>query len=217
MLSKKELKELIISMSYEELKSYYLENSEIYNKYDYMIKDYAQKIINIDSNDMINYSSRLNDAVMSLNSLKKDMKYYSDILPIIKKELDKKENEKMNNEQYEIYINDNKINIEKLINAIEEKKQEFYNNPIVQVSKDKTIELSKEEIDTIIEQLKIETIAIIKDKIGNILEVKKLEFNNNRGFDGIIKGEKGTININTILAGGYNIQKLHYRTLANKY
>jgi len=62
-----------------------------------------------------------------------------------------------------------------------------------------------------------ELIFMIKGNVGNVLNISKLEYNPNRGMDGTITGERGSVNINTIVAGGYNIQKLHYRTLIFKY
>jgi hypothetical protein len=52
----------------------------------------------------------------------------------------------------------------------------------------------------------------IKDKVGELKEAK-LDRNDNGGFDGYAIGENGMVNINTIVAGGYNIQRAHYRTL----
>ncbi|MNC58021.1 hypothetical protein D3C75_1077260 [compost metagenome] len=62
-----------------------------------------------------------------------------------------------------------------------------------------------------------ETLMIMKDRVGNVKEVYNLQANGNRGFDCGIIGVDGRLSITTILAGGYNIQKLHYRTLAYKY
>lgn len=52
----------------------------------------------------------------------------------------------------------------------------------------------------------------INAKVGDIVECD-LETNKNNGFDGVIVGTEATANIHTVLAGGDNIQCLHYRTL----
>lgn len=55
-------------------------------------------------------------------------------------------------------------------------------------------------------------VKLIKDKTGEVISCE-LRSNPVGGFDGRIEGEKRNIYIDTILAGGWNIQKLHYRTL----
>lgn len=53
------------------------------------------------------------------------------------------------------------------------------------------------------------------DTVGHIIEVS-LKPSPQAGFEGVVNGTKGSVRIETILAGGYNIQRLHYRTLINK-
>lgn len=48
---------------------------------------------------------------------------------------------------------------------------------------------------------------------GNVLEVKYANIANNGEINGIVIGESGSAEIRTIVAGGYNIQCLHYRVL----
>lgn len=59
-------------------------------------------------------------------------------------------------------------------------------------------------------------IARVNNAVGIILEAKALYVGVNGELNGYIKGEDGTCKIETIYAGGYNIQCLHYRVLVKK-
>lgn len=52
--------------------------------------------------------------------------------------------------------------------------------------------------------------------IGEITDVSKLYFGNDGSLNGIIIGTEGSAKVETIIAGGYNIQCLHYRVLVHK-
>lgn len=52
----------------------------------------------------------------------------------------------------------------------------------------------------------------IEKKVGAVKEFR-LERNDNMSLDGIVIGTEAAARINTIVAGGYNIQRAHYRTL----
>lgn len=58
-------------------------------------------------------------------------------------------------------------------------------------------------------------VSQIEDKVGTILSVD-INRNANLSLDGYVQGEGGAVSIQTIIAGGYNIQRLHYRTLVKK-
>lgn len=51
------------------------------------------------------------------------------------------------------------------------------------------------------------------EKVGKLQDIDFGRIGMNGEFNGIVKGEHGTASIRTILAGGYNIQCLHYRVL----
>lgn len=51
----------------------------------------------------------------------------------------------------------------------------------------------------------------ISKKVGNVVECD-CDRNFNSGFDGVFVGELGTCRLTTIGAGGYNIQRYHFRT-----
>ena len=52
----------------------------------------------------------------------------------------------------------------------------------------------------------------VEKKAGKVLKVD-LYINSIGELNGTVQGEKATVNLTTILAGGYNIQRLHIRTI----
>jgi hypothetical protein len=52
----------------------------------------------------------------------------------------------------------------------------------------------------------------VEKKAGKVLKVD-LYINSIGELNGTVQGEKATVNLTTILAGGYNIQRLHVRTI----
>lgn len=52
--------------------------------------------------------------------------------------------------------------------------------------------------------------------VGTITDARGLSIGEKGDLIGIIEGEKGKARVETISAGGYNIQKFHYRTIVNK-
>lgn len=55
----------------------------------------------------------------------------------------------------------------------------------------------------------------IKEKAGEIQDVSRLKIAGNGIINGVVVGDKHTVKVETILAGGYNIQILHYRVLVH--
>lgn len=53
----------------------------------------------------------------------------------------------------------------------------------------------------------------IEKRAGKILDASSLYIGINGEINGSIKGDKTTVQVQTIYAGGYNIQCLHYRVL----
>lgn len=60
---------------------------------------------------------------------------------------------------------------------------------------------------------KLDLVARIEDVAGKIVDAKYLEIGKNGSLNGRVIGEKKSVYVETILAGGYNIQCLHYRVL----
>ena len=52
--------------------------------------------------------------------------------------------------------------------------------------------------------------------VGQITDASALRVNNKGNLDGFITGIKGTVKVETIGAGGYNIQAFHFRTLIHE-
>ncbi|WP_346938130.1 hypothetical protein [uncultured Clostridium sp.] len=220
-MTNKEYKEWLKSLTLGEIKARYYNELDNIERYKQSIKDDSIRLSNLDINNN-KYFYDMEYLVDGMKTTKGFMKEAIKDINLIKPILDKKELEGIDQAEYERYMANNKDNIEVLIKAVQDKEKEFIDNGckvIVATGKgeDKEIIVTEDEAHRIHDDLLKETILIIKDNVGDIEKVEKLQYNNNKGFDCIIKGTKGTININTILAGGYNIQKLHYRTLVERW
>ena len=56
----------------------------------------------------------------------------------------------------------------------------------------------------------------VEDKVGKVTDWKGLHFGRNGMLNGRVTGNCGSVYVETIGAGGYNIQRFHYRVLLKK-
>ena len=70
----------------------------------------------------------------------------------------------------------------------------------------------KKHIEKDGENRKEQFLARITKKVGNLLDVN-LHMGSDLSINGTAKGDKGSVSVYSILAGGWNIQKVHYRVL----
>ena len=89
----------------------------------------------------------------------------------------------------------------------EESKYEYINYTINEELLTKTIAKEKED-------KYFDLVKRVTSLVGEIIDASNLSIGNQRGeLNGIIIGEKGNVRVETISAGGYNIQRFHYRVL----
>jgi len=208
-MNKKEMKTHYESKTLGEVRGIYSERDRVLNYMIQSVKDHSQKIIDLDPASR-NYVSNLKDYADHIKGYSRDIAEETTFLSLLRPILDKKELEGINETAYENYMKHNVESIKILTEKVKEMEQEAQKNW------DKE-EWSEKAIKNVHWIMLRELIIMLKDHVGDIVKIKKLEYNGHRGMDGIIEGTKSTVSINTILAGGYNIQKLHYRTLIQKY
>lgn len=77
----------------------------------------------------------------------------------------------------------------------------------------------KEQIKKVInkeaERKYINFLERIKKVVGKTIDCNSLYIGSNLEINGMVKGELGKAKVETISAGGYNIQCWHYRVLVN--
>lgn len=218
-MNNKEFKEYWSSKTLGELKGYIEEKEMVLERVKNIVKEEAQKILDLDTTNK-RYEGRLVDIANTIKSYSKDIKEAIKDLEVLKPILENKELEGINQAEYERYMINNNDNIKVLIKTVNDDKQEFISEGgkiTIQTKKgEKYIYLTEKEINEMYDTMLKELIWMIKGNVGNVIEVNNLRSNGNRGFDCSIHGEKGNININTIVAGG-EVQRMHYRTLIHKY
>lgn len=207
-MTKKEMKAHYESKTLGEVRGIYSERDRVLENMKGIIKDYSQKIIDLDPESR-NYISNLKDYADHIKSYSRDIAEEVNFLEILKPILDKKEIEGIDQKEYERYMSDNKENIQLLIFKLEEMKK----HAVETWDEEKW---SRKDILYAHDLMLKELIIMLKDNVGSIIEIRRLEYNSNRGMDGTIAGTKGNVSINTIIAGGM-VQRLHYRTLIQKW
>lgn len=71
--------------------------------------------------------------------------------------------------------------------------------------------------DDVVRKQKLEIVARSWNAVGRIQKIEQVHLGSDGSFNGIVVGEKGVCRVETIIAGGYNIQVLHYRVLVKEY
>lgn len=219
-MTSKELKEMWNSRTLGEVRSYVEEQQDVIQRLMDDIQRDTQKLIELDPTKGY-YTGRVKDIADSIKSSAKWIEDIEKILTTVNPILTKKEAEGINQAEYEKYMADNKDNIRLLIQEVENKEKRFIENgcKVLIATKEgtKEIKITEAEAHTMFTDMLKETIILIKDTVGDVEEVYELQSNGHKGYDCRIKGSKGSILINTIMAGGYNIQQLHYRTLVYRF
>ena len=77
----------------------------------------------------------------------------------------------------------------------------------------RTLEEIKKYVEQHISDMGVQISYRVNAKCGKIIDASDLYISINGQLNGKIVGEKGTAKVETITAGGYNIQVLHYRVL----
>jgi len=208
-MTKKEMKAFYEAKTLGEVRGIYVERDRVLNNMYAMVKDHAKKITELSLETKGYTVNRLKDHADHIKSLSKDIAEDTEFLNFLKPILDKKESEGIDQAEYERYMADNKENIQLLIYKVDEMKKNAFENWDNE-------KWSRKDIIYTHDFMLKELIIMLKDTVGTIEEITRLEYNPNRGMDGSIRGTKGAVQINTILASGM-IQKLHYRTLIHRY
>jgi len=78
---------------------------------------------------------------------------------------------------------------------------------------DKDNKLLERQLNWEVDRKRLDLFQRVYKKIGKVVDASGLYVGNNLSLNGIVQGEKGNANVETIYAGGYNIQCLHYRVL----
>ena len=104
--------------------------------------------------------------------------------------------------------------------SIKDRRRDFGGDLLLKMVEFRDEKKAFEYLDIVLEAEKkakiIDMMARIEGITGKITDAAALHIGMKGDLEGVIIGEKGTAKINTIGAGGYNIQCYHYRTLIHE-
>lgn len=173
--------------------------------------------------------SKDGDFTRKYASLNYDIKRLEQLENEFQDKQDKKSPEQLAREQQESKNKEFKANLKKnlenySIPSLDAWLQEFRTRFLLWVEEayeEKTIETYKyfaltRDVDLYVKKQKLEILSGAWEHVGKVTEISMGRIGADGSFNGVVKGEKGIVQIETILAGGYNIQRLHYRVLFKK-
>lgn len=97
--------------------------------------------------------------------------------------------------------------------------QKWNNNTLCMIRRDIPADWNKaikKALDREVERKRANFILRITEKAGDILDASNLSIGLTCEIDGTVKGSKANVRVETISAGGYNIQCFHYRVLVHE-
>ncbi len=105
--------------------------------------------------------------------------------------------------------------------GVKKRKQDFGGELLLKMVEFRDEEKAFDFLDMSLEEEKKAKILDLMNRIekitGKIVDAKSLNIGYKGDLEGVIIGEEGKAKINTIGAGGYNIQCFHFRTLIHEY
>lgn len=90
---------------------------------------------------------------------------------------------------------------------------ENYRKDLLELAKESKDMYLAKNVDEIVQDQKMSIIYKTYEKVGEIQDISLTSYGMDGGFNGVVTGEHGTVKIQTIGAGGYNIQTFHYRVI----
>lgn len=103
--------------------------------------------------------------------------------------------------------------------TVAEKKANFAGHTVIEMCRFRNQKDREDYLEKVLEAEKkrklLDLVYRIKDVVGEITDARGLEINRRLNLDGIVIGNAGKAKVQTVEAGGWNIQCFHYRTLVN--
>ncbi|HCM90611.1 MULTISPECIES: hypothetical protein [Vagococcus] len=160
--------------------------------------------------DWFNKLKRLERVPELITKYQNELEKFGDLSPEQIKQIEEQKKER---ELYK-YIKEqiDNIKIKSLDDWLEEYKT-IYESWVMENLKGYEQTRAMRETETVVRNQKISIVVKSYERVGEIKDIKFGRLGSDGTFNGTVIGEKGTANIETILAGGYNIQRLHYRVL----